>query len=115
MSSFRLPTCWNGDLGRARDVQFLWPTRPPSKDGYAVFSILSAPKLFPPNKCVNGGQVSVKSVSKREWSESNEAGALFAVRQEAQALKELGDHPHIISLVDGTAHWAYRLSSSWPG
>lgn len=48
-------------------------------------------------------QVAVKTIDKRKWKADDVCGGLYAIKQEAQALKELTGHPHIIGFIDGTS------------
>jgi serine/threonine protein kinase len=46
--------------------------------------------------------VVVKTIDKRQWKADDACGGLSAIKQEAQALKELSGHPNIIGFIDGT-------------
>jgi hypothetical protein len=48
-------------------------------------------------------QVAVKTIDKRRWKADDVCGGLYAIKQEAQALKELTAHPNIIGFIDGAS------------
>ncbi|ELR16265.1 protein kinase domain containing protein [Acanthamoeba castellanii str. Neff] len=45
-------------------------------------------------------KVAVKTIDKRRWKADDVCGGLYAIKQEAQALKELTAHPNIIGFID---------------